>query len=166
MSDNTLDFLDDSELTATKAVKPGTKVHSYVELDSWFKVFGQARPVKSDEEAQQENADPDPGEEWKIAEELAKKVAEEEISLFVIVGPAGTGKTRRMKEVANQEKVLYIEGGKVSPLGFYCDVFPCRYYSKIILDDAESILKDTDGRNLAKGFCQTERIKRGEPGGP
>lgn len=121
------------------------QVHDYEGLATWFKVFGQANKVEVSEEMRDNE------------EELAR-VAEEENGFFAIVGPAGTGKTQHMKRAVS-DATLYIEGGKVSPLGLYTGLYDHRNDKKVVIDDAESILQESDGRNLAKGLCQTCRIK-------
>ena len=125
--------------------KRAIQVYDYEDLATWFKVFGQANKVEVSEEMRDNE------------EELAR-VAEEEIGFFAIVGPAGTGKTKHMKQAVS-DATLYIEGGKVSPLGLYTGLYDHRNDKKVVIDDAESILKESDGRNLAKGLCQTCRIK-------
>lgn len=94
--DDLKDIFDDSEPPKTHAVKPGIKVHSYAELDQWFKVLGKARNVEESAEAES-------------TEELVQQA--EEIAPFVIVVPPGTGKTQHMK-AAVDDKTLNIDGGK------------------------------------------------------
>ena len=159
------------------------QVFSYDELGRWFKLFGRAPKIQlpvvqaEHRKPEQEDSGKESLERRDLAspEEEAKKkqsldgrdrespeelepLAQEEIPLFVIVGPQGIGKTKHMKQVVPNE-ALYIEGGRISPMGLYCDLYAHRFDPKVVIDDAESVLKDGDGRNLAKGICQTSRIK-------
>ena len=135
----------------TFEAKPGINVHSYEELVQWFQTFGRAPAFAS------ANGELDGERSRSIAQELEEAI-EEEIPLFVIAGPPGTGKSKLMRS-ATVNSALYIEGGRISPFGLYCDLYPHRFDPKIVIDDAESVLKESDGRNLAKGICQTTRVK-------
>ena len=152
-----MDHLNDiPEITAGESLpetfetKAAVRVYSYAELASWFQIFGRAPGLVCGNAENGEGAEPTI-EELEIA-------SEEEIPLFVIAGPPGTGKTKHMKTAIN-DSTLYIEGGRISAFGLYCDLYPRRFDPKIVIDDAETVLKDADGRNLAKGICQTARVK-------
>jgi hypothetical protein len=108
--------------------------YSYKEFGRYCKAFGEGRAQEAE-------------------------VQQDELALLAVVGPPGVGKTEEMKQVINN-RCLYIEGGKISPIELYCSLYDHRDEAMVVLDDAETILLEPDGRNLAKGICQTKLTKR------
>jgi hypothetical protein len=108
--------------------------YSYKEFGRYCKAFGEGRAQEAE-------------------------IQQDELALLAVVGPPGVGKTEEMKKVINN-RCLYIEGGKISPIELYCSLYDHRDEAMVVLDDAETILLEPDGRNLAKGICQTKLTKR------
>lgn len=78
--------------------------------------------------------------------------------IMVWAGNPGLSKTRTIKEVLKEGTTVYFSG-EVSPYQLYKDVYTNLASRFVVIDDVESLVRDRQGSQLLKAFCQTEAIK-------
>jgi hypothetical protein len=75
------------------------------------------------------------------------------LRFLMVVGPAGTGKSRTMRnDVA--DRAAWIDGNATA-FGVYCAAF-MHQDQPIILDDVDALYRDANGIRLLKQLCQSE----------
>jgi hypothetical protein len=78
--------------------------------------------------------------------------------LLVVIGRGGTSKSQLIRSVL-EGKECNLFKGHVTPLALYMDLFACRN-QPVILDDAEGLYGNKDGKLLMKALCDTDPVKR------
>src|SRR5262249_1812394 len=89
-------------------------------------------------------------------EQYVRAFAEGHLSLLMIFGPPGVGKSRCVRQALGK-KVCWI-GGQATPFGIYLQAYEHRHQS-IVLDDVDGLYADRQGIRLLKALGQTERTK-------
>lgn len=87
----------------------------------------------------------------------AKKFAQGEISLMIVVGTPGLGKTQILEEVCHGIPYLKVDGKK-GPLDLFVDLH--RHIDQpVILDDVDPLLNDKNGQVLIRQLTDTKPLK-------
>ena len=86
-------------------------------------------------------------------QEYLQAFAQGHLNLLILVGEAGTAKTRTVRSVLNGT-ACWIEGN-ATPFGMYEKLY--RHRDKfVVIDDVDSLYADRSGVRLLKCLCQTE----------
>ena len=75
------------------------------------------------------------------------------LRFLMVVGPAGTGKSRAMRS-AVADRAAWVDGNATA-FGVYCAAF-MHQDEPIVLDDVDALYRDTNGIRLLKQLCQSE----------
>jgi len=75
------------------------------------------------------------------------------LRLLMVVGPAGTGKSRAMRN-AVAGRAAWVDGNATA-FGVYCAAF-MHQDQPIVLDDVDALYRDANGIRLLKQLCQFE----------
>ena len=75
------------------------------------------------------------------------------LRFLMVVGPAGTGKSRAMR-TAVDGRAAWIDGNATA-FGVYCAAF-MHQDQPIVLDDVDALYRDPNGIRLLKQLCQSE----------
>jgi hypothetical protein len=75
------------------------------------------------------------------------------LRFLMVVGPAGTGKSRAMRS-AVADRAAWIDGNATA-FGVYCAAF-MHQDQPIVLDDVDALYRDANGIRLLKQLCQSE----------
>jgi len=89
-------------------------------------------------------------------EPYVRAFGEGHLSLLMIFGPPGVGKSRSVRQALGSQ-VCWI-GGQATPFGIYLQAYEHRH-KPIILDDVDGLYADRLGIRLLKALGQTERTK-------
>jgi hypothetical protein len=84
---------------------------------------------------------------------FTKAFAAGHLRFLMVVGPAGTGKSRAMR-VAVDGRAAWVDGNATA-FGVYCAAFMHRD-QPIVLDDVDALYRDVNGIRLLKQLCQSE----------
>lgn len=91
-------------------------------------------------------------------EELLTAFAGGKIGLLIILGRPGLAKSETVK-AAVQGKDALVVGGRKSPLDLYTDLYHHRD-TPIVLNDADRLLEEKDGRELVRALTETSDPKQ------
>jgi len=75
------------------------------------------------------------------------------LRFLMVVGPAGTGKSRAMRS-AVAGRAAWVDGNATA-FGVYCAAFVNKN-APIVLDDVDALYRDANGIRLLKQLCQTD----------
>ena len=75
------------------------------------------------------------------------------LRFLMVVGPAGTGKSRTMRRAVGS-RAAWIDGNATA-FGVYCAAF-ANHDKAIVLDDVDALYRDPNGIRLLKQLCQSE----------
>ena len=75
------------------------------------------------------------------------------LRFLMVVGPAGTGKSRAMRSAVDG-RAAWVDGNATA-FGVYCAAF-MHQDQPIVLDDVDALYRDTNGIRLLKQLCQSE----------
>ena len=75
------------------------------------------------------------------------------LRFLMVVGPAGTGKSRAMRS-AVAGRAAWVDGNATA-FGVYCAAF-MHQDEPIVLDDVDALYRDANGIRLLKQLCQSE----------
>jgi hypothetical protein len=75
------------------------------------------------------------------------------LRFLMVVGPAGTGKSRAMRS-AVASRAAWVDGNATA-FGVYCAAF-MHQDQPIVLDDVDALYRDANGVRLLKQLCQSE----------
>jgi len=95
--------------------------------------------------------------EYATLKQYLEAFAAGHINLLGIIGRPGTGKSHLVRTVT-QEKAVVLLKGHSKPLKVYMDLYRNRD-KLVILDDAEGLYDDRNGKVLAKSLWDTDRVK-------
>ena len=75
------------------------------------------------------------------------------LRFLMVVGPAGTGKSRAMRSAVDG-RAAWVDGNATA-FGVYCTAF-MHQDQPIVLDDVDALYRDSNGIRLLKQLCQSE----------
>ena len=75
------------------------------------------------------------------------------LRFLMLVGPAGTGKSRAMRSAVDG-RAAWVDGNATA-FGVYCAAF-MHQDQPIVLDDVDALYRDSNGIRLLKQLCQSE----------
>lgn len=80
------------------------------------------------------------------------------LSLVLLRGPGGTGKTQRLAKYVKSGHVDVISGGQITPFDLYCKLYALRD-RPVVIDDIDNLWKNPQAIGLLKAVCQTDKVK-------
>ena len=89
---------------------------------------------------------------------LARKFADSQVNLMLLIGRPGLMKTETFKHACRGKPALVVSGKK-APLDLYMDLYAHRN-QLVVLDDVEPLLDNKDGQVLIRGLTETTEVKR------
>ena len=92
-------------------------------------------------------------ERYRELDSFTQAFAEGHLRFLMVVGPAGTGKSRTMRS-AVADRAAWIDGNATA-FGVYCAAF-MHQDQPIVLDDVDALYRDANGIRLLKQLCQSE----------
>jgi hypothetical protein len=90
---------------------------------------------------------------YKELDSFTQAFAAGHLRFLMVVGPAGTGKSRAMRNALNG-RAAWIDGNATA-FGVYCAAFG-HQNQPIVLDDVDALYRDPNGIRLLKQLCQSE----------
>lgn len=92
-------------------------------------------------------------EQYEDLNSFTQAFAAGHLRFLVVVGPAGTGKSRAMRN-AVADRAAWVDGNATA-FGVYCAAF-MHQDQPIVLDDVDALYRDANGIRLLKQLCQSE----------
>lgn len=92
-------------------------------------------------------------ERYKELSSFTQAFASGHLRFLMVVGPAGTGKSRTMRD-AVADRAAWVDGNATA-FGVYCAAF-MHQDQPIVLDDVDALYRDGNGIRLLKQLCQSE----------
>jgi hypothetical protein len=92
-------------------------------------------------------------ERYQELNSFTQAFAARHLRFLMVVGPAGTGKSRAMRSAVDG-RAAWVDGNATA-FGVYCTAF-MHQDEPIVLDDVDALYRDPNGIRLLKQLCQSE----------